>query len=113
MVRIFDVGVLVPDFDPAEPHLQFRAAGLDADLMVAGSALPRKIPRPAGTAPTPILLASTPAQDRRPHSVLRLLRGGLDLDRSRSLSDGYAVQGATVGAGESPEDCNTSKSFAL
>jgi nucleoside phosphorylase len=62
MVHSFDVNDVILNFDPASPHPRFRAAGLPADLMVAGTALPKPIPWPAGSAPTPAPLATAPAE---------------------------------------------------
>jgi hypothetical protein len=51
---------LILNFDPAAPHARFRAlAGVEA--MIAGAALPKPVPWPAGTAPTPVPLTPAPA----------------------------------------------------
>jgi len=57
-----DVDDVILNFDPAAPQHRFREAGLHAAHAAAEAALPHSIPWPAGTAPTPAPLATTPAE---------------------------------------------------
>jgi hypothetical protein len=58
----FDVDDVILNFDPAAPQHRFRAAGLHAAHAAAEAALPLSVPWPAGTAPMPAPLATTPAE---------------------------------------------------
>jgi nucleoside phosphorylase len=58
-----DVQDLILNFDPAAPQARFRELGVGAALAPLSSALPRMVPWPAGAAPTPAPLATSPKPD--------------------------------------------------
>jgi len=58
---MLDVDDIILNYDPAAPHERFRAAGLEAAMEPAGSALPRGIPWPANATPTAAPLNPAPS----------------------------------------------------
>jgi len=62
MAARIDVDDVILNFDPANPHSRFRAAGLEAALLTEGAGLPGTIPWPAEAKPTPAPLPHPPAE---------------------------------------------------
>jgi nucleoside phosphorylase len=55
-----DVDDLILNFDPAAPQARFQQLGIGLALGPLSSALPKMVPWPAGSAPTPAPLAAAP-----------------------------------------------------